>query len=59
MASLEVREMAVMVLAYMQEHEIDILTAYKQVTEFLTEQEQPYPFQEVKQYIFDHPEIQY
>ena len=58
MENLEMRKIALSVLTYEREHGVDVVTAYEQVTDFLTEKRQPYSFREVKEYIFAHPEIQ-
>ena len=54
----EIREVVLAVLTYGREHGVEVVTAYEQVTDFLTEARQPYSFQEIKEYIFANPEIQ-
>lgn len=58
MEKIEIREIVLIILSYSQEHEVDVLTAYEHVTEFLTHKRQPYSFKEVKEYIFENPGIQ-
>ena len=57
MRNLKLKDVSEMVITYMQDHQVDLLTAYNLVDDVLKDAN-AFDFSTIKTYIFRHPEIQ-
>jgi hypothetical protein len=57
MRNLKLKDVSEMVITYMQDHQVDLLTAYNTVNDVLKDAN-IFDFNTIKTYIFRHPEIQ-